>query len=238
VFIFSPEVFSMLFQSRHPLRTFFAGLIALLPLLATVSLLVWFWSVASSWFGPESLVGSALVWLGLGLVGSEAAGYAIGLVIVVISVYIFGLLVEAELQRGITEVVDTVMQRIPVVRTIYDVAQKLVGLMGNGRNQREGVATLSPVWLHFGGVPAEGQPAATTVVLGLLSTPQSVMLCGQPHYAVLVPTAPVPVGGGLMYVPVHWVVPAELSVEALTSIYVSMGVTSGQYLGKPPVQRS
>ena len=223
-------------QSSHPFRTFFAGLFALLPLLATVALLAWFWNVMAAWLGPESSVGSVLVWLGLGLVGSKAAGYAIGLVIAIIFVYLIGLLVEAELQRGITEVVDTVMQRIPVVRTIYDVAQKLVGLMGNGRNQREGLATMSPVWLHFGGVSVEGQPANTTVLLGLLSTPQPVMLGGQPHFAVLVPTAPVPIGGGLMYVPSHWVVPAELSMEALTSIYVSMGVTSAQYLSTVPAR--
>jgi uncharacterized membrane protein len=47
---------------------------------------------------------------------------------------------------------------------------------------------------------------------------------------VLVPTAPVPVGGGLLYVPEHWVTPAPVSVEALTSLYVSMGVTSAQHL--------
>ena len=226
----------MRFQSSHPLRTFLAGLFALLPLLATVALLVWFWSVMADWFGPDSMVGSVLVWLGLGLAGSKAAGYAIGLIMAIVLIYLIGLLVETELQRGITEVFDTIMQRIPVVRTIYDIAQKLVGLMGNSRNQREGLATMSPVWLHFGGLPEAGQAANTTLLLGLLSTPQPVMLAGQPHYAVLVPTAPVPVGGGLMYVPSHWVVPAELSVEALTSIYVSMGVTSGQYLGRAPIR--
>jgi len=30
------------------------------------------------------------------------------------------------------------------------------------------------------------------------------------------------------------VTPAELGMEALTSIYVSMGVTAHQHLGRPP----
>jgi uncharacterized membrane protein len=47
---------------------------------------------------------------------------------------------------------------------------------------------------------------------------------------VLVPTAPVPVGGGLLFVPEDWVTPAGLSVEAVTSVYVSMGVTAPQHL--------
>ncbi len=53
---------------------------------------------------------------------------------------------------------------------------------------------------------------------------------GRRCIAVLVPTAPVPIGGGLLWVPEAWVTPAAVGVEALTSIYVSMGVTSSQYL--------
>ena len=53
----------------------------------------------------------------------------------------------------------------------------------------------------------------------------------QPFHGVLVPTAPVPVGGGLLFVPAHWVVPAAVGIEGVTSIYVSMGVTAAQYLG-------
>ncbi|MBN4658908.1 hypothetical protein H4F44_24250, partial [Escherichia coli] len=57
---------------------------------------------------------------------------------------------------------------------------------------------------------------------------------GQPYLAVLIPTAPVPIGGGLLYVPQEWVQPADLGVEAVTSIYVSMGVSSSQYLKSFP----
>ena len=215
-------------RSRHPIRTFVAGLLALLPLAATLALLVWTARILSSWLGPDSLVGSLLTRLGLGLTGSDAAGYALGVLLLALGVYLFGLLVETELQRGLARAFDAVMQKIPVVRTVYDVAQKLVALVGPGK--RDGMPTMKPVWLHFGGPPAPGEPAASAVVLGLLSTPVPVLIGGQAFHGVLVPTAPVPVGGGLMYVPAHWVVPADVGMEALTSIYVSMGVTSGQYL--------
>ena len=39
------------------------------------------------------------------------------------------------------------------------------------------------------------------------------------------PSAPVPVGGGLLYVPVDWVKPADMGIDMFTSIYVSMGIT-------------
>ncbi len=50
------------------------------------------------------------------------------------------------------------------------------------------------------------------------------------------PTAPVPVGGGLLFVPEEWVTPAALGIEALTSIYVSMGVAAPQHLPAPRAQ--
>jgi uncharacterized membrane protein len=49
---------------------------------------------------------------------------------------------------------------------------------------------------------------------------------------VLIPSAPVPVGGSLIFVPAKSVVAADLSVDAFMSIYVSMGVTGPQFL--PP----
>jgi uncharacterized membrane protein len=41
---------------------------------------------------------------------------------------------------------------------------------------------------------------------------------------VLVPSAPVPVGGCLIYVPAKWIVRADVGVDALMRTYVSMGV--------------
>ena len=53
-------------------------------------------------------------------------------------------------------------------------------------------------------------------------------LAGSPNRmmpSAAVPTAPIPVGGGLLYVPVEWVKPAQIGMDTFTSIYVSMGIT-------------
>jgi len=71
--------------------------------------------------------------------------------------------------------------------------------------------------------------------LALLSTPEPVLIDGRPYVGVIVPTAPVPVGGGLLYLPKDWVRPAAMGIEAVTSIYVSMGITSAQHM---PLARS
>jgi uncharacterized membrane protein len=140
-----------------------------------------------------------------------------------------GSLVERGLERGVQRMLDAVLSRIPVVRTIWDLAQRLVGLMQ--QSDELGARSMSPVWCHFGGLGDPDGPGGAAV-LGLLSSPQPVLVGGRPCLAVLVPTAPIPVGGGLLYVPAEWVTPAHLGMESLTSIYVSMGVTSAQHL--PP----
>jgi uncharacterized membrane protein len=63
-------------------------------------------------------------------------------------------------------------------------------------------------------------------VLCLLPTPNPVMIDDAPYHVVLAPSAPVPIGGCLIYVPAAWVKPADVGVEGLMSIYVTMGVSS------------
>lgn len=221
----------MKLQFRHPLRTLLTGLLAALPLAATLILLVWALRLLATWLGPQSEFGQLLVRLGLGGTGSELLGYGLGLLVLLACIYVLGLLTETGLQLGLARGVHALVQRIPVVRTVHDVLQKLVALFAQSPDS--GLKSMSPVWLHFGG-RSEDRPG--TAVLGLLSTPEPVLLGGQPYLGVLVPTAPVPVGGGLLFVPATWVEAAEVGVEGVTSIYVSMGVTAGQYLptqGRP-----
>jgi uncharacterized membrane protein len=210
----------------HLLRVFVTGLLAALPLAATVLVFAWAASLLFKWLGPDSAVGSVLVALGLGVTGSEVVGYLIGVGLVLLAVLALGALVETGLQRGLSRVLNGVVRRIPVVRQVYDVAHKLVGLLG--QRGEEGTRAMRPVWCHFG----QGQDSdrAGAVVLGLQSSNDVVLVGGRRCLVVLVPTAPVPVGGGLLFVPEAWVEPAELSVEAVTSLYLSMGVTAGQHL--------
>jgi len=213
-------------------RTFLTGLAAILPLAATFALLAWAWQLLSAWLGPSSMFGSVLVAIGFSVSRSESIGYMLGLVLLFVAIWLLGVLVEAGLQVGIKRLIDRLMQRIPLVRNVYDVITRMVELFS--RKDTEGLGSMSPVWLHFGGRPAEGAQGSDgqkVAVLALLCTPEPVVMDGGRRYlGVLVPTAPVPVGGGLLYVPEEWVSSADIGVEALTSIYVSMGLTTSQYM--------
>ena len=210
---------------RQLTRTLVTGLLAALPLIVTVAVFIWLGRLLYAWLGPSSLVGQVFVGLGLGLSGSVMLGYVLGALIIVLGVYALGLLVEGGLQRGLVRLVNAVVSRIPLVRNVYDLISRFVDLLS--QNGDDGLKSMRPVWCSFGG-------SGGVKVLGLLSTPEPVEIDGQRYLAVLVPTAPVPVGGGLLYVQESWVTPADVGMDGLTSIYVSMGVTSGQVLGRSP----
>lgn len=207
--------------SSKILRIFAAGALAALPLMATVLLLIFLVRLIIDWLGPTSFLGKFLSAIGLGLGGSEWVGYVVGLAVAGTALFVLGLLVEKGLQRGFASMINALVQRIPVVRTIYDTIRNFVELLA--KRDENALKTMRPVWCHFGG-------KGGVAVLALLSSPETVHVDGNACYAVIVPTAPVPIGGGLLYVPTDWVSPAEVSMEALTSIYVSMGMTSPQHL--------
>jgi uncharacterized membrane protein len=214
---------------RAPIRTFVAGLLAVLPVVLTVAVIVWVTSLVDQFVGPHSAVGKLLVSIGLTVVETRIAAYVIGIGIVFCAVYMLGLFVEAGVQRRLQVFIDSSLRRIPLVGSVYDLAHRFVGMFE--RKEQTDLKTMSPVWCFFGG---EGGAA----VLALLPTPEPILLGGHQCHVVLVPTAPVPFGGGLFFVPVEWIKPASFGVEGLTSIYVSMGISAPQHFSGSSEARS
>jgi uncharacterized membrane protein len=218
----------MTHSTRTLLRLFVTGLLAALPLAATAAIFAWLIALLLNWLGPGSAFGRVLKAIGIGVAGSELIGYLVGVGVLLGAVFGLGVLVETGLQRGVARLIDALVTRIPLVNTVYGVIRRMVDLLAQrDKNGEGGLKSMRPVWCHFGG-------PGGAIALGLLSSAEPVLIDGRRCLAVLVPTAPVPVGGGLLWVPEAWVTPAEVGIEALTSIYVSMGVTSAQYLPRAP----
>jgi uncharacterized membrane protein len=206
-------------------RTFISGFLVLLPLAVTIIVIVWVGTFIYAYVGPESALGRVLISIGFGLSDSPFAAYALGAVIVIGLIYLLGLGVESRLESRVRQLLDGLMQRIPFVGNLYDITKRFVAIMD--RKEQEGLRSMSPVWCFFGGDGGAG-------VLGLLPMPKPIMIGGERYHVVLVPSAPVPVGGALIYVPADWVKPAHIGVETLMSIYVSMGVASPQVVASEP----
>ena len=210
-------------KTSHVTRILIAGVLAAFPLIATIALLMFVAGFVVNLFGPSSTIGHLFSALGLGIANQEWVGYVLGLALMVLGIFVLGLLVEKGLQTGFTALINAIVRRIPIVSTIYETIHRFVDLVS--KKDESDMKSMKPVWCHFGG---KGGAAA----LALLSSPEAVLVDGVPSLAVIIPTAPVPIGGGLLYVPTDWVSPADVGMDALTSLYVSMGVTSPQYLKK------
>lgn len=219
----------------HLARIFLAGLLAALPLIATAALLLFLGQLIVSWLGPGSMLGRMLRAVGLSVADAPWVGYLLGLAVVLVLVFALGLLVEKGLQRWFHSVVDGLIRRIPGVRTVYDAVRRIVEMVA--RREDTPLKAMQPVWVRFGG--AETTEAAHTddsgiSVLALLSSAEPVLVQGRPCLPVIVPTAPIPIGGGLLFVPAGRVTRADIGMDALSSLYVSMGMTAAQHLPLAP----
>ncbi|MDP1534860.1 MAG: hypothetical protein Q8L92_14890, partial [Rubrivivax sp.] len=80
-------------SSAYLLRTFVTGLLAALPLAATIAIFWWAASLLFRWFGPDSAIGGVMVAIGLGVTGSELVGYVMGVGLVAAAIFGLGLVV-------------------------------------------------------------------------------------------------------------------------------------------------
>lgn len=195
--------------------TWLTGLLALLPLALTMVVLAWLVSLLNNLIGPSTAIGRLFAALGTPFASNPYLAYLLGTLVLLISLYPLGLAVKLGLRRPLGWLIDVTLRRTPLIGNFYNLADRFVGLLDKKNTD---ITSMRPVWCFFGG----GDGVA---VLALQPTSETVELEGRPHLAILVPTAPIPVGGGLLYVPAEWVKPANMGVDALTSIYVSMGLT-------------
>jgi uncharacterized membrane protein len=118
---------------------------------------------------------------------------------------------------------DAVMNRIPVIKTIYDASKKITHLFD--LKDQPDLKSMSPVMCSFGG-------KGGTAVLALLTSQEVISIDDQDYYSIMIPTSPVPIGGAILYVPCAWVKKVDFGIEGLVNVYVSMGVTGPELFQK------
>lgn len=206
------------------IRVFLSGALALLPIVVTIVVTLWLGSLVATYAGPGSFLGNLITSVGLNVSRSSQVAYFIGLGIILVLIFLLGLAVESGLRNWISNSFDWFMTRIPLVSNVYDISKRFVAIMDRS-GEEDSLKSMSPVWCFFGGEGSAG-------VLALMPSHEPVSIGETSYVPVLVPFAPVPFGGALIYVPQDWVRPAEGGVEKLVNVYVSMGVTPPE--GIPP----
>lgn len=212
-------------------RTFLSGLLATLPLVLTLAVIVWLVEFFYKFLGPESAFGKMLGSIEYQFVTSEIIAYLIGIIGTLALIFILGVLLEAGLKNRWNALVDNLINRVPLVRTIYTALKRLMDMFDPKESSE--LKAMSSVMCHFGG-------KGGTAVLALMPSAERISLNDQDYYGVLIPTAPVPFGGAILYVPVEWVEPVDMAFDGLFNVYMSMGATSADYLKstKPHVDLS
>jgi len=195
---------------------FIAGILGLLPLATTLIVLAWMVVYLHDLVGPTSAFGTLLRSFGLSFVSCEVIAYVIGFGTTLALVYVIGLLVQSGLANRWQRVFEGALQELPVVATIYDTSKHLRSMLDR---KDEDMQTMTPVLCRFGG-------AGGAAALALMASPDRIRIDERDYHVVIVPTAPVPFGGALLYVPAEWVQPADVSVGTLISVYMSMGASS------------
>ena len=198
------------------LKPLMTGTIALLPIGLTLGILAWFASLTAQLFGPASFIGALFQKIGWNFGSTETGAYFGGIVFTILLVYLLGVLVQLGLRGSLNYMIQRIMSKIPVLGKIYDASSRLVMLFE--QSDHTDMRSMVPVLCQFGSNASASIPA-------LLPTSETIMIQNRECNVVMIPTAPVPFGGAIMYVPKEFVHPLDCGIDGLLSIYLSMGST-------------
>ncbi|MFW6171821.1 MAG: DUF502 domain-containing protein [Planctomycetota bacterium] len=204
------------------LGCFLAGVFAILPLVVTVAVVIWIVGFLQRYLGPRTTIGTWVQYLGLRFpTDNQVLTYVLGWLIVLSVVFLLGVAVKVGARRLMQSLTDRILERIPVIGSIYNTSKQMVGMLD--RQDQADLKGMSVVYCMFGGDHGAG-------VLALLVSPQTYHIAGKDYNIVIIPTAPVPFGGALLFAPTETVIDAKMSVDGLMSTYVSMGLTAPRYM--------
>lgn len=183
-----------------------AGVVALAPFLVTVALINWLIELSDKAvamlppeYRPEVLFGIDIPGLGI--------------ILALLLIIVIGMLTTHFIGKHLMRLIDRIMGRIPLVRTIYKATRQLLE------------ATLSDSSKAFEKVVMIPFPDRSTMVVGFVTGEMAVSMHGsdETRVSVFVPSTPVPTTGWLLFVEASEIVPLDMSVEEGMKLVLSGG---------------
>lgn len=198
------------FLVRWP-QTLAVGAITLAPLALTIWAL---WLLAKL----AALLGSVIIrpigaWFGVG--GAGVFTTILEILTAVLILTVVGVLARGAAGRAIGRSVDDFIGRIPIGRTVYSSAQKLIGSFQSPMEEAQKV-----VLIEF--------PSEEMKTVGLVTQVFKAADTGEELAAVYVPTTPNPTSGYVEIVPVERLIWLDWTLNEAVQFVVSAGVTAPQ----------
>ena len=178
-----------------------AGLLALIPLLVTVMILVFIVAYVDDFIRPLKFVA-----------GRPWDQPGIGLVVVLGAFYAVGVLITTRFGRRAIDWKSAILSRIPVVKSIFGVAQQAT------------TALTSPTGHRFSRVVFLEWPRTGFVAMGFVTGHSHSPADNTTRVVVYIPTVPNPTSGNLAFVLEKDIIETDMTVEDAMKIVFSGGI--------------
>lgn len=207
-------------------RYLITGLLTFIPLWVT-------WAVFKFVLGLLADLGAPLVGAFVGtltLVSPRTASaidkewmvFVLALLLTLAALYLLGFLANRVIGQRLLAGFDALLQRIPLVQTIYGGTKKLMAVLQNKPSGMQRV-----VLIDF---PRRGMK-----VVGFVTRTMIEEGSGREMAAVYVPTTPNPTGGYLELVPVDELTPTDWTMDQAMAFIISGGAVAPDTLPANPV---
>ena len=197
---------------RHTRNRLISGTLLLVPLVVTLLVLRFLYGILDGYVKP---VREAFV--RLGLPDSEALGVVCALGALLLVLYAGGALTTRMLGRRALALGESLVVRIPLVKSVYSATKKVVDMLSTST----GSQFKSVVIVEF------PRPGMKTIAF-LTGTVRDEH--GREHYKVYIPTAPNPTSGYIEILPPEQVRVTRMPVEEGLKMVVSGGMISPEIM--------
>ncbi len=184
-----------------------AGIVALMPLLVVVALVNWLLRISDQTVALLPAAYRSELLFGVHIPG-------MGILLALLFIIVIGALLTHFIGRYFMRLIDSVMERIPLIRTVYKATRQLLeAIFSDNSNAFQEV-----VMVPF--------PHKGSMVLGFVTgeSPVSAGPDSQPSVSVFVPSTPLPTTGWLLFVAAEELVHVDISVEEGMKLVLSGGV--------------
>lgn len=199
---------------RKLLSIFLTGLFAVLPILVTISLMMWLIGAA------ESVLGGLLSVL----LPGDAYRRGMGLFGALLLIFAVGIAMQGLVTRQLLAWLDHYLNRIPFIKTIYGAARDLTELVSNPGGQKLGKVVMMQ-WPE--------QPFRLVGFVTLEDLSRFEIADDEDCVAVYLPMS-YQIGGYTLLVPRRYLTPLDMSLEDAMRFVVTAGVSRTDKPETPP----